>query len=283
VDLRPTAAEDLPALYDVFRAAMEELFARQGLEAPGAPPEVFVAQQGHVLRHDRERCHVAEQDGKVVGFVAALARGGDWFLSSLFVVPEHQGAGLGTELLERAWGDFPRRRTLTDAVQPVSNGLYGRRGLIPSTPALHLGGSPTIHARDAPALEPAEPGPEALLTLDLAAYGFDRAVDHAYWAGSARCTVWLREGEPAAYAYVFPGGRIGPLAGRTPEDASAALRAELLRIRGEVALVVPGSARGLVSAALQAGLRFVRVPGLLLLSDGVDAPGALALSGYTLL
>jgi GNAT superfamily N-acetyltransferase len=281
VDHRPTAAEDLPALHDVFRAAMEELYGRHNLAAPGAPREVFVAQQAHVLRHDSQRCWVAEDGGRLVGFVAAIVRDDDWFLSSLFVEPAAQGGGVGRALLDRAWGAAARRRTLTDAVQPISNGLYARRGLIPATPALHLGGIPTI---ESPAgLEPAEPDSAALRLLDVAAYGFDRAVDHAFWRESAKCSLWARAGEAVAYSYAFPGGRIGPVAGRSGEDAADALRSELARSQGETGLVVPGSARKVVAAALQAGLRFVRVPGLLLLSDGVAAPEALVLSGYTLL
>jgi GNAT superfamily N-acetyltransferase len=280
VDLRPTAAEDLPALHAVFAAAIGELYARHNLAPPGAPLEVFVAQQGHVLRHDAERCWVAEDSGRIVGFVAAILRGEDWFLSSLFIQPGRQGAGVGTSLLDCAWGEAARRRTLTDAVQPVSNGLYARRGLIPATPALHLGGTPTIDALDE--LEAVQAEPDALRALDLAAYGFDRAVDHAHWSGTAACTLWLRGGEPVAYSYVFPGGGLGPLAGRTGGDAAAALRCELARMDGETGLVVPGSAREVVKAALEAGLRFVRVPGLLLVSDGVASPTALVLSGYTL-
>ncbi len=281
MDLRPTAAEDLPDLHEVFGAAIGELYRRHNLEAPGPPVEIFVAQQGHVLRHDAERCWVAEAGGRIVGFVAAIAREDDWFLSSLFVAPEAQAGGVGRALLERAWGAFPRRRTLTDAIQPVSNGLYAGRGLIPVTPALHLGGTPSIDAPEG--LEPGEPDRAALRTLDLAAYGFDRAVDHAFWSRIARCTVWLRDGEPVAYAYVFPGERVGPVAGRTGADAADAVRAELARSSGPAALVVPGSAREIVAAALEARLRFVRVPGLLLLSRGVPAPTSLVISGYTLL
>src|SRR5262245_56165479 len=192
---------------------MVDLYGRHHLPAPGAPRDVFVSQQAHVLRHDSERCWVAEDDGRVVGFVAAIVRGDDWFLSSLFVEPVHQGRGVGPALLDRAWGRAARRRTLTDAIQPVSNGLYARRGLVPATPALHLGGFPTI---ETPAgLEEARPEPGILLRLDLAAYGFDRAVDHAYWSASAACTVWRRAAEAVAYSYALPGGRIGPVAGRS--------------------------------------------------------------------
>ena len=54
------------------------------------------------------------------------------------------GAGVGSRLLEAAWSDGDlRRRTLTDAIQPISNALYARRGLVPATPLLSFSGVPT--------------------------------------------------------------------------------------------------------------------------------------------
>jgi GNAT superfamily N-acetyltransferase len=280
VELRSTAAEDLRELYEVFGEAIGELYRRHNLDPPDPPFEVFRLQQEHVLAGDADRCRVAVEGDRILGFGAALARGDSWFLSSLFVRSEAQGRGVGTALLEAVWGEgFRHRRTLTDAIQPVSNGLYGRRGLIPATPALHIGGRP--EAADG-RLEPAVADRETLAALDLAAYGFDRATDHAYWERHARRTLWLRGGEPVAYAYVFPGGRIGPLAGRSGEDAAAALQAELARLDA-ASLVVPGSCGELVAAALGSGLRIVRVPGILLLSAGTPPPRSLVVSGYTLL
>jgi hypothetical protein len=49
-----------------------------------------------------------------------------------------------------------------------------------------------------------------------------------------------------------------------------------------VRLRVPGSSRTLVTTALRAGLRLTETPGLLLCSDGVEPPTALAPSGYVL-
>ncbi len=45
---------------------------------------------------------------------------------------------------------------------------------------------------------------------------------------------------------------------------------------------IPGSARALVEVALRAGLRLGPVPGLLLLSEGLLPPDALAIAGYML-
>src|SRR5918911_5661048 len=242
MEIRPTTDADVPALDEVFRAAIGELFHRHAFAPPNPPPEAFAAQHRHLLRHDPELCFVAEDEGRVVAYVAALDRGEAWYLSSLFVRPESQGRGLGRALLERAWGDErPRRLTITDSIQPISNGLYARYGLLPATPMLALLGTPRVEEREA--LEPAAPAPEALAALDAGGYGFDRAVDHAYWRGVGRGTLWLRDGEPAAYSYVVDGAWIGPVAGVDPRTAADALRAELARAEGRVRVLVPGSSR----------------------------------------
>jgi GNAT superfamily N-acetyltransferase len=282
-ELRPAVEADLDAMYGVFRAAMGDLFGRHGFAPPDPGLEAFRSLRQHLLDHDAERCWVADAGGSVVAFSAALVREDTWFLASLFVLPESQGRGLGPALLDRVWGSgYGRRLTMTDAIQPVSNGLYARRGLIPATPVLTLAGRPQ---RTSPAIvEPGAADTAAVARLDRAAYGFDRAADHGYWRSHARQTLWLEMGEPVAYSYRWPGGRIGPVAGLDGRRAAAALRAELAASDWDEAVVlVPGSSGALVTAALEAGLRIVGPPGLLLISDGSPPPEGLAVSSFTLL
>jgi len=283
MDFRPASEADLEAEYEVFNMAEGEVCRRHSFPWEDPPFEAFAAPHRHLLARDAERAFVAEEDDRVVAFSAAFVRGANWFLSALFVQPDFQGRGVGSRLLDLSWdGEYDRRITITDSIQPVSNGLYAQRGLIPTTPILHLEGTP--RADHPPGLEPGSLEPRALAALDRAAYGFERAADHIYWAESAaRRTLWERRGEPVAYSYARP-GRIGPIAGRDPRGAADALRAEFARSGDEEVLVqVPGSAFELVEAALAAGLRFTDAPGLLLLSRAVEAPRALAISNYWLL
>jgi hypothetical protein len=231
--------------------------------------EPFVNQQQHLL--DTGTSVVAEDDRQLLGFGASWQRDEHWFLASLFVDEAAQGRGVGAALLDAVWGAAPRRRTITDAIQPVSNALYGRHGLIPATPILTFTGRPHSDGRDL------RPEAADVAAIDLAAYGFDRAVDHAYWEQHARRETW-----PDAYSYVFPGGDIGPVAGLDAAAAARALAAELARAEGGVRLRIPGSSRALVEVALAAGLRLDPVPGLLLLSETVQPPTALAIAGYML-
>jgi GNAT superfamily N-acetyltransferase len=269
VELRPTTVDDLPELHRIFVASIGSVYRPRRLEPPAPPPEIFAEQQGHVI--DTGYSLVAVARGRLLGYGSAWTRGSNWFLASLFIAPSAQGRGVGTALLDAVWDEEAvHRRTITDAIQPVSNMLYGRRGLIPTTPLLTFTGTPAIDAA-------AEPADAVLADVDAAAYGFDRAVDHVFWERHARRTTW-----PGAYSYVFRNGAIGPVGGVDPAAAAAALASELARAGGPVLVRIPGSSRVLVEVALRAGLRLGGAPGLLLLSAGTWPPESLAISGYTL-
>jgi GNAT superfamily N-acetyltransferase len=284
LQFRRAAELDLRAQYDVFVAAQGELWCRHGLRWAAAPFQAWRALHRHLLAADGERSLVALDGERLAGFSAALVRGDTWFLAALFVLPHYQGRRVGRDLLDRSWaGEYRSRMTITDSIQPVSTGMYARRGLIPTTPILTLSGAPRCGLPDG--LEAVAPEPEALAALDRGAYGFDRAADHRFWGErAAHANLWLLAGEPIAYSYVDNHGLIGPLAGRDGQTAALALRAELARRESRPAeVLLPGSARSLVETALASGLRLTRPPGLLLLSDGTDPPQALTISSYWLL
>ena len=286
VEIRLATDADLEAEFGVFVAAQRELHTRRGVEWPVTPFDPagkWTAVHRHLLTHDGERSFVAEEANRIVGFTAALVRGDCWYFSALFVHPEYQGKGLGGRLFDRASeGSYRRRITITEAIQPVSNMLYARRGLLPVTPVLDMTGSPRIDHVDG--LEPTAPDADVLRFLDVAAYGFDRRVDHEFWARTcSRATVWRWRDEPVAYSYVSPFG-VGPVGGRDAVGAAQALQAELARCAGEdVDVSIPGTAGPLVDVALRARLRFTD-PGLLLLSPADETPpSALALHSYWLM
>lgn len=287
MNLRPVTEDDLEAMHRVFAAAETELHTRRGCESPVAPafdPDGrWVAIHRHLLAHDGERMFAATVGGRIAGYTSAYVRGDRWYLAALFIHPDHQGAGLGKALLDRVWGDHPHRGTLAEAIQPVSTGLYAGRGLTTVIPVLDCGGRP--RAGWETGLEPSPPDPATLAELDLIAYGFDRAVDHELWARmSARATVWRRGGDAVAYSYGRPTG-IGPVAGRDPESAVDALRAELARsaaAEDTVSVLIPGSCGGMLAVVLEAGLR-LSDPGLLMLSPGIAPPAALALHSFWLM
>ena len=158
---------DLPRVYAVFRAALNAYLVPAGQpEIPDEGDQQFPGYR-HFLRHDGERFWVAEavveeltgggggtlgETGRqIVGWGSGLLRGDWWFLSSLFVLPEAQGLGVGARLFELAATGAPPgavRATVTDSLQPISNTLYAHRGLLPREVLVGFGGQP----REAPPL-----------------------------------------------------------------------------------------------------------------------------------
>ena len=271
---------DVAAEHQVFVRAEGGLLRGYGIPWPEPPLRWFDAIARHLLATDPARCHLAVVDGQVAGFSFAWVRDGVWFLAALFVDPDHHGQGIGGRLFDLAAAGAPARQvTITDAIQPVSNALYARHGLVPTTPVLKFTGAPSVDA--SAGLEAGAPGPGDLVELDRFGYGFERTADHAFWSRLSRCTVWRRAGRPVAYAYRSLTGSIGPLVGRDAAAAAEALSAELARTK-QASVVIPGTARRLVEVALGAGLRLAPSQGNLLLSSEMPAPTSLAISDYFL-
>src|SRR5262249_7522875 len=192
-------------MHRIFLAAIGSVFEPHGFVPPAPTLDVFANNHLHVQATGSSM--VATQNGSTLGYGAAIARGGDWFLCSLFVSPQAHGRGVGSALLDAVWGDHARRRTITDAIQPISNAPYGRRGLLPQAPLLTFAGTPRARSTN-------DEASTDLASVDRASYGFDRSVDHAYWSRHAQRTTW-----PGAYSYVFPNGAIGPIGGESGEAA----------------------------------------------------------------
>lgn len=278
---RPATPADFAAEHRVFCRAEGGLLTGHGFEWSNPPFEAFAAIQQHLLDTDPGRCHLAEMEGEVVGFTAAFTRDDRWFLSALFIDPAVQGRGLGRALLGRALAGAPSRRmTITDSIQPISNALYGRHGLLPATPVLGFSGTGRPVAPPA-WLEEATASPEALTELDAATYGFDRQVDHAFWARLARQHLWARNGRLVGCSYAWPSGRIGPLLAADAASAADILTAELAA-NPSGWIEMPGSSRSLVATALTNGMRLEAPVGLLLLANGATVPSNTAISGYFL-
>ena len=284
---RPLVPADDDAAYAVFREALNDYLGRAG---QGLVPEENDQSSGfrHVLRHDAARCWAAESGDRLVAWGAAIQRGRWWFLTDLFVLPEAQGRGVGRELLRRcmeAADDADTFATVTDTLQPLSNLLYARRGMLPREALLGFAGAPRVdeallgplRAGTAPAegLDPVPLGPAAVAdvaAVDLGVTGIERAADHAFYLGEDGRRGWLfrRAGRPVAYAMYRPSGRIGPLACLAEADVAPVLRHALVHLAAlgfeKVSARVPAPCEAAQRVLWGAGLTFDDTPGLLLAS-----------------
>jgi GNAT superfamily N-acetyltransferase len=107
--IRPMREEDLEALADLTATSYYEVDARTYQRAWPDPVRRPAARNGAWIRRTRRAlvtdpggCWVAEVDGVVVGGAVSRVRELMWILASFAVRPEHQGRGIGTQLLAAA-------------------------------------------------------------------------------------------------------------------------------------------------------------------------------------
>lgn len=315
VAFRPGRASDIAACLGVWRAAVDDYQGR--LNMPPLPEETGPIRRHltHMLATDPDRFWVAETGtvadaavhgsgpSQLVGFAMATVRDGLWYLAMLFVLPRLQGRGIGAALLDRAQAgrnvpaggpavpcpDDPLDSGIhtwgmaTDTAQPISNGLYARRGMLPRLPVWRLAGEPfrwSAVPELASSLEaiPFESiaanghdGPrrlaEAVDEIDRDVLGLTHRGDHEFLRRDGRAGYLVRErgGRGLGYAYGSTTGRLGPVAAVDPALLPSLLGVAIRQtpILGTVGTWVPASAEPAVRALLAAGLRFERFPGLI--------------------
>ena len=308
VRYRPGIEADLEDCMRIWRVGIEDYQGR--LNQPAMPDDLAPLRRLllHLLTTDPDRFWVAEHSdsggtGGIVGFASASLREGLWFLALLFVDPARQADGIGQALMDRAQAgrdvdpggpaiptpDDPLDSGIhtwgmcTDAVQPISNGLYARRGMVPRIPIWRLFGEvrrwsavprlpDTLTAVPFEAVEGASADGPTRLAATLDAFdrellGAAHPVDHAFLRRDGRIGFLVRDrgGATVGYAYGSGIGRLGPVAAVDPELLPA-LIGTVIRdtpALGAVALWVPGTAASAMRGLLDAGLRIDGFPGVI--------------------
>src|SRR5438270_445450 len=183
ITLRRGTLEDGFATYRVLREAVNDLALRIGADPIPGDVESNYERIEPLFRHLTE--NAAEfwvaQDGtdRVVAYARSIEHGGFFELTEFFVLPEHQSAGIGRQLLERAFpddrGDL-RVIVATTDVRALSR--YLKAGMTASTPILSLIGPPTTALDDnegwGEMVTPTSPALSEIAQLDRAIAGFDR-------------------------------------------------------------------------------------------------------------
>lgn len=224
------------------------------------------------LRDDPDGLWIAEADGEIVGFAFSWVCGDLWFLAELFVAPDHQGAGLGNQLLMRTLEHARKtgatnKALITFAFNSVSQGLYIRQGFFPRLPLYFLNvthdtlmsrfrGETLQHAQIADT--PSHLG--SLRQIDASVLGISRDKHHRYLLNekAMKGVFFYEGGDRVGYAYVSADGHIGPLAvvQRNAMGAAfeTALRLSAQRGTPQVSAFVPGASEAL-GIAIERGMR----------------------------
>jgi GNAT superfamily N-acetyltransferase len=215
---------------------------------------------------------VARDEGESVAVAVAHDGDDERYVGDLFVEPSYRGQGLGTQLLAAAFaGAEDRARSMIlDYNDASALALAVRFGMAPREPIVRFAGAIPREEELAKmaageyrfnvgAIDPAMHA-YGLNELDRQTRGTARPADHASFALEATGLAFFLDGEMVGYAYVWPDGRIAPLA--------CASEAYLVQIFGYTLVtlartygaswctaLVPGSNRRIARTALRAGLQ----------------------------
>ncbi len=293
IALRPLRAEDDRVLYGIFRTAVDELaqrHRRDGWSFDLADDEEWERWRPlyEHIRATADEAWGAELDGRLVGYARSIRRADVRELTELFVLPEAQGQGLGTRLLEHALPPGTCRRSVLATTDGAALSRYLRLGLAPTAAVHRFEGAPTDDQPQLPdgvtvrrlADMPPESRRDALAAIDVVVLGMRRDVDHT-WFGEHR-TGWLleRAGDPVGYAYA--GERQGPIAVLDPPLMRCAIGLVEAETRGRGlasgTLWVPLACTVAVRHLLERGYRIDPDPAYLL-----EDPAMVAVDRYVVM
>ena len=268
---RPFAPKDREAAFRLFRESIHAYMLGLGMVDAHAPIDYdgnWRRQQDlyrHLEQTAAEDWVAQDDDGALVGWARSVERDGHLQLTHFFVAPGTQGAGVGRQLLHRA---FPpgrgRQRSIIATTSPGALSLYLRHGVDYQCMAFSFIGRPQARADDEGDLriervQPAADTLDRLVEIDAQVLGFRRAVDLEYFMCRQPVYLAWRADCLAGYAFGSDGLSSGPAAALRPQDLPALLR----RVEAsacdagvdELLLMIPARAADAVNWALTSGYR----------------------------
>src|SRR3990172_1902049 len=104
---RPGTLEDSRAVFTLFEETLFDFSSRTGVQADdtAGDPQAWDKRRplfGHLAR-TAEHFWIVERDGVPIGYARSILRDGTRELTEFFVTPGEQSAGVGRELLARAF------------------------------------------------------------------------------------------------------------------------------------------------------------------------------------
>ncbi len=213
---------DNEAVFQVQMMALADLARRHGMEdnaweSPGFRESYWKRHQPlyRFLARSADQFWVAEQEGKVIGHARSVLEDGVQQLTEFFVSPACQAAGIGRELLSRA---FPERgaRTRTIIASPDIRALvrYLKSGVAPRFSAGFLYRTPeAVTVATEARFVRAEATAETLAqmrSIDGEILGFHRDAQHEFLLADRQALLVTRKDRIVGYGYT--GKATGPIA-----------------------------------------------------------------------
>jgi GNAT superfamily N-acetyltransferase len=265
-EFRPGTIDDSYPVYTIFERSLKDFSRRSNVQADqtAADPEAWKHRRPlfeHLAR-TADQFWIAEEAGRPIGYARSILRDGTSELTEFFVLPGSQSAGVGRELLARA---FPaagaRHRAIIATFDARALGRYLRAGVYPHFPIYYFRRAPEVSPEPSDlsieAFAAAERVLPALRAIDQEILGYTRDIDHTWLAQVRQGHLYRRNGQVVGYGYA--GANNSPFALLDPADFPAVLAhaAALAAARGdaETGFEVPLINRHAVDYLLGRGYR----------------------------
>lgn len=241
MQVRPMRVEDVPA---AERASAVTFFEGDRLSRRVSEPEVqprsasvgkqWIDRMSYLVETDPGGCWAAMDGDDMVGFAISQNREQVWFLATYGVLPQHQGRGLGRQLMDAVLAHADGRPGLfSSTVHPGATRRYRLAGFL-LYPQMRMVG--TVDRSTLPAVSGLSEGDENDIEwmdrLDASRRGAGHGPDHEYMIRGMRLVVSRQSGR---HGYVFIDEDLGQaklLAAQDPQTASSLLWEALASSRG---------------------------------------------------
>ena len=231
---RQGTVEDSQSVFQVFVQSLMDYGTRKNVMAitGGNDPEVLESlwqrrkPMFEFLARTASQFWVAEKDGEVVAYARTLEMDGLRELTEFFVSPNQQSAGIGSELLARAFPESEaHHRTIIATLDERALYRYLKAGVYAHFPIKYMyRKAEKVHVPSDLRFEPLQPEihMDSICRIDRQILGHIREPIHDWLATSRPGFVYKRDGEIVGYGYCGEGG-CGPFALLDENDYTAVL------------------------------------------------------------
>lgn len=233
ITYRPGTVEDSHAVFQVFVRAITDYSTRMNVMAitGGDDPQVLDSlwqrrkPMFEFLANTASGFWVAEQEGEIIAYARSIEHDGLQELTEFFVSPERQSAGVGGELLSRAFPETEARyRTIIATLDERAMYCYMKAGVYGRFPLKYFyRKAGKVDVQTDLEIEPMnlEVHMQDVNRVDREILAHRRQPIHAWIATTRQGFVYKRNGEVSGYGYV--GANSGPFALLDDRDFRAVL------------------------------------------------------------
>jgi Acetyltransferase (GNAT) domain len=223
--------EDSYAVYTVFVRSLEDFRRRTNLQTDQTDEDLapWWARRRPLFEHlarSADQFWIAEEAGVAIGYARSIRRDDTRELTEFFVLPYSQSAGVGRELLARAFpADGVSHRSIIATTDARAQGRYLRAGVYARCPIYYFGRKPEVAPEPSGlTMEPFTKAGQVLADLraiDQEILGYTRDVDHEWLSQQRQGYRYRRGGRVVGYGYASSPN--GPFALLDPADYPAVL------------------------------------------------------------